>query len=151
MSKYLDLTLFVPGKPIAQGSMKNLGGGVMAHSNDGLMPWRYAIGYAARQKLATLGITDPILEPMSVTLSFYFDRPKSVSIKSRPRHNVYPDLDKLVRAVCDALTGACWKDDAQVFRLSAQKEYIEKGKWPNEPGVNIVLHTWGEGPYTGAS
>jgi len=31
------------------------------------------------------------------------------------------DLDKLVRAVLDALTGIVWKDDAQVVALKATK------------------------------
>jgi Holliday junction resolvase RusA-like endonuclease len=32
-----------------------------------------------------------------------------------------PDLDKLVRAVMDALTGTCYTDDSQVVRLRASK------------------------------
>jgi len=32
-----------------------------------------------------------------------------------------PDLDKLVRAVLDALTDVCYEDDSQVIRLRASK------------------------------
>jgi Holliday junction resolvase RusA-like endonuclease len=32
-----------------------------------------------------------------------------------------PDLDKLVRAVLDSLTGVCYEDDSQVIRLRASK------------------------------
>lgn len=38
-------------------------------------------------------------------------------------HSKKPDLDKLVRAVQDALTGIIYKDDGQVCRLTANKNY----------------------------
>jgi Holliday junction resolvase RusA-like endonuclease len=34
-----------------------------------------------------------------------------------------PDLDKLVRAVLDALTGVCYLDDSQVTRIEAEKNF----------------------------
>ena len=34
-----------------------------------------------------------------------------------------PDLNKLSRACLDALTGIVWRDDSQVVRLEAEKEY----------------------------
>jgi Holliday junction resolvase RusA-like endonuclease len=46
-----------------------------------------------------------------------------------------PDLDKLVRAVLDALTGLAWADDAQVCDITATKRYDATG----HPGVAIAL------------
>jgi len=47
-----------------------------------------------------------------------------------------PDLDKLVRAVCDGLTDAgIWDDDSQVIRLIARKDYADNC----EPGVDIQV------------
>jgi Holliday junction resolvase RusA-like endonuclease len=40
--------------------------------------------------------------------------------------NVMPDLDKLARAILDALTGIVWRDDAQVVRLDVEKIYHEE-------------------------
>jgi Holliday junction resolvase RusA-like endonuclease len=34
-----------------------------------------------------------------------------------------PDLDKLIRAVMDALTGTCYLDDSQVVRIRASKSW----------------------------
>jgi crossover junction endodeoxyribonuclease RusA len=46
-----------------------------------------------------------------------------------------PDLDKLVRCICDALTDAgVWKDDAQVCVLVAAKRYTN-----GLPGVLIQI------------
>jgi Holliday junction resolvase RusA-like endonuclease len=39
---------------------------------------------------------------------------------------VPPDLDKLIRAVLDGLTGVAYKDDGQVVRITAVKIYAQK-------------------------
>jgi Holliday junction resolvase RusA-like endonuclease len=44
-----------------------------------------------------------------------------------------PDLDKLVRAILDSLTGVVWRDDAQVVDIVARKVYAET------PGVDIAI------------
>jgi Holliday junction resolvase RusA-like endonuclease len=36
-----------------------------------------------------------------------------------------PDLDKLIRAVGDALTGVLWTDDAQIVTWSTGKGYVD--------------------------
>jgi Holliday junction resolvase RusA-like endonuclease len=49
-------------------------------------------------------------------------------------HASTPDIDKLCRAVLDALTSVAWVDDRQVARLVASK------RWPDEgeaPGASI--------------
>jgi crossover junction endodeoxyribonuclease RusA len=43
-----------------------------------------------------------------------------------------PDLDKVGRALMDALTGVVYRDDAQVIRLDAGKSY-------GDPGVAITI------------
>lgn len=37
-----------------------------------------------------------------------------------------PDLDNLVKALKDALTGIVWKDDAQIVSLCARKTYGDR-------------------------
>lgn len=59
------------------------------------------------------------------------------------RPPVRPDLDKLARAVGDALTGVCYRDDAQVVNLCAAKYYVMPSGRLSAPGVEIRLH--GEG------
>ncbi len=56
-------------------------------------------------------------------MDFYFERPKSASLKSRPGMTVKPDGDKLVRAVFDAMTGTVVTDDAQFVDIHARKFY----------------------------
>ena len=54
--------------------------------------------------------------------------------KRRAYHTVKPDLDKLVRAVKDALKHVLWKDDAQVIELVARKGYALQ-----QPYVRIIV------------
>lgn len=77
---------------------------------------------------------EKILAPLFVTIHFGIPRPKSQTElkhgKRVPKMQYWyarpakqPDIDKLVRAVLDALTGVCYDDDAQVVMLLATKQY----------------------------
>lgn len=83
----------------------------------------------AHQKMETR----PWSGPVDVALTFYLTRPKNhygtgrnaerlkQSAPSFPA--VHPDIDKLTRAVLDALTGICFEDDRQVVGLVVAKRY----------------------------
>jgi Holliday junction resolvase RusA-like endonuclease len=66
--------------------------------------------------------------PVSVSLLFVFERPKSAL--ARMFHTVKPDVDKLMRFSLDAITNAknVWIDDSQVTHVIARKEYGAKAK-----------------------
>lgn len=55
-------------------------------------------------------------------LSFYLARPKQLP-KRITRPGKKPDLDKLIRATLDSLTGTVFEDDSQVVRVLAEKFY----------------------------
>lgn len=67
-------------------------------------------------------VNNPPTGPISVTLVFFFRRPHGAP-KARIGHTVKPDLDKLIRAILDALKGILYKDDAQVIHVQASKHY----------------------------
>lgn len=82
--------------------------GRVRHASTGrLTQWRHAIGWTARSTMTT----QPWRGPLEVALAFQVATPAT-----RP-----PDLDKLTRAVLDALTGIVWDDDAQVVALAVTK------------------------------
>lgn len=62
--------------------------------------------------------------PIVLKLNFQLLKPPSVK-KSRTHPVVKPDLDKLVRSTCDALTGVLYADDAQIVELHVRKEYAD--------------------------
>lgn len=112
---------FVRGIPVPQGSHKafivNGRAVVTSVNNKALKPWRKAIATAAREVVLPVEKSTP----MRVEVTFVFERPGSVR-RSRP--TVRPDVDKLARAVLDALTEAgAFPDDSQVVDLHATKTY----------------------------
>ena len=112
-------SFFIPGTPIPQGSMKIIGNRRMIHTRQkDLYAWREAVGQAA-----TGAGVQPLEGSVTVDAWFYLQRKKSVT---RDHPNVRPDLDKLTRAILDALTGIAYKDDAQVTRINVSKEYAKQ-------------------------
>lgn len=134
---------FVPGTPVPQGSKRHVGNGVLIESARGLKDWRRAITDAAWSHAGL----EPWTGPVSVGLTFYVARPKGHHVAGDPSRPVKanapdvpttkPDLDKLVRAVLDAMTDAgVWRDDSQVVWLQARKAYAGFGH--TTPGVAVL-------------
>ena len=59
---------------------------------------------------------------VSLEVEFVFARPKSIP-KKVIDHVKKPDLDNLLKAVIDAITGIVIRDDSQIVSLNARKEY----------------------------
>ena len=117
------VTFFVPGTPIPQGSktIVKRGGRVWLRDVNGskLKKWRHKIAATADR-----GVSFDC--PVSVGLRFVMPRPR------RPRFfapAVRPDVDKLTRAVLDALTDSgLIHDDARVVEVEAVKRYETSGE-----------------------
>lgn len=125
------IRLFVPGVPAPQGSKRHLGNGVMVESSKAVKPWRVDVAWAARAAFA-----ERIDGPAAVELEFVMPRPKSTPKRSTPPAIKRPDIDKLERAILDALSGVAYRDDSQVVELVARKRIAELDE---RSGVWIVV------------
>ena len=128
----MSVAFFVAGVPVPQGSMVARIAGkravVYASNEKKLRPWRSEVTRIARASWLDRG---QLTGPVRLDLVFVFERPVSVK---RARPSVFPDLDKLVRAVGDGVTDAgIWKDDGQVIRIVAEKVYGAA------PGVHVSV------------
>ncbi|MDP5184783.1 RusA family crossover junction endodeoxyribonuclease [Blastococcus sp. BMG 814] len=84
--------------------------------------------------------------PVSVSVVFTFDPPKSAPKSRRcwPVTRSSGDLDKLCRAVFDALTDAgVWRDDSQVVRLAASKVHVGDPWSLHVPGACVTVRAVG--------
>lgn len=117
------LTAFVPGKAAAQGSKRYIGPGrPLIEQSKNVAPWRSDI----RQHLLAVHDGPPIAGAVHLTLEFVLPRPASTPRRRTPAAVKRPDLDKLTRAVMDAVTSAgVWRDDSQVVHLSVSKRLAE--------------------------
>lgn len=137
------LSFTVPGVPQPQGSKRLLGRRLVESNDATLRPWRTSVTAHALAAPRD-GVLLPFTGAVAVRVTFRFPRPGGHFGSGRnrgrlrgsapARHRVRPDADKLVRAVCDALTDAgVWRDDAQVAELQAVKVYHDA------PGAVIAV------------
>lgn len=95
----------------------------------GTKPWAGDVRIAAKQNAPTDG---PWQGPITLSLAFRVQAPQSLPKTRRSFAVKKPDLDKLTRAVKDALTGVIYRDDSQVVEMLLTKQYGEV------PGVSVV-------------
>jgi crossover junction endodeoxyribonuclease RusA len=136
----------VPGIPRPQGSSKWIRSATTGKSipgrNPALANWRSRVADFAMNAWGDMPV---LLGPLKIQLHFRFPRPKShygagrnaekLKPSSPLSHIQRPDLDKLVRAVFDGMTGIIFKDDSQITGLAATKEWSPD----NRPGVFVIV------------
>lgn len=135
----------VIGEPITQGSKTPFklpnGRVVVVEKRHGpLQAWRFAVAEAAKDTWKDRPLIDG---PVELEVYFYIAKPAS----EPKRRRTYPikarsgDVDKLARAVLDALTGVIFKDDSQVRTLIVSKDWADA----EPPGCEVYLVVNGEG------
>ena len=134
------------GVPIPQGS-KRIGRNratnkpVLIDDNKKLDPWRDWVAVNARQGMQGQAAFDC---PVLVDLAFYMPRPGYHFTKGGELRDdapvwcaVPPDIDKLERAVFDAMTAArVWVDDSRAVMVHKSQRYAGPGQ---APGVSVLV------------
>ncbi len=121
------------GVAAPQGSKNQFGG----ESSKRVKPWREDIARAAGEAMEGIELARG---PVGLAINFFFVRPKShygtganesivkATAPTKPIGRNTGDIDKLVRAVADALTGIVYEDDSQIQMLMAQKQWGTKAR-----------------------
>jgi crossover junction endodeoxyribonuclease RusA len=132
------MIFFVPGLPQQQGTKTKWG----TEENPHVTGWRESVANVAHAMLADAPLYHG---PVRMECVFYFPRPKAhyrggkFSAELKKDAPVYhaspPDLDKLVRAIGDALTATVLHDDRQIANLSAFKLYTSG----SDVGVRVTV------------
>lgn len=112
---------------------------MVTDANANAKPWQSVVAAAGHEAMAGRPLFDG---PLTVSFDFWQPRPKGhygtgrnqgAVRASAPRHPTgRPDLLKLARAVEDALTGVCWRDDSLIVSETLWKTYGEPAR----------LHVW---------
>lgn len=69
----------------------------------------------------------PLEGPLRVVMLFRMTKPEEGSGKKGSKMDepfCVPDIDNLVKAVCDGLNRVVWKDDAQICELCCKKVWV---------------------------
>lgn len=118
MSNFL---LEVPGIPRPKGSLRHVGKGRLVEQTK-VKDWMGDI----RKHTAAYAPWGPLFDvPVKAELVFRFPRPAAAKNRLYPHMRSVGDLDKLVRAVLDALQPEILADDSLVVELQASKLYEE--------------------------
>lgn len=139
------MTIFVPGIPVPKGSTRAFvrgGRAITTGANPKTRIWEHEI----RAYLSAEHDEEDEIRTFEVvvTLTFRMPRPKAHHRKDGTvkgswadvSHTSKPDLDKLIRAALDAMTGIEFVDDSQVTSITASKRYCAAGE---QPGIEIEL------------
>ena len=103
-----------------------------------LKPWREAVRSTAVEALPAGWV--PLDGPVRISLVFALPKPAKPS-RRWPIGANSGDVDKLARAVLDALSDASvWSDDARVTDLRAVKDYPGEQVAQSTPGV--LVRVW---------
>lgn len=121
------------GIPRPQGSKRHVGNGRLIEASD-VGPWRAAIADAVFRAWVETQDEQPFREPVVVYATFFLPRPKTVS---RELPSKAPDLDKLCRALGDALSinTHALEDDALIVQWVASKVYADD----HDAGVRVAV------------
>jgi crossover junction endodeoxyribonuclease RusA len=126
-----DLKFWVPGVPQPQGSKRafrnpHSGNINVVENSKKVAPWRTDVKEFARKAMADRPLYTGAIQ---ILISFVMYRPTSLpKTKPTPQAVKKPDLDKLIRAVLDALKGTVYGDDSQVVNIVASKCIAELGE-----------------------
>lgn len=82
--------------------------------------------YALRDLMRLKYRGEPLDEPLIVTIIASLLKGKTVT---REYPAVKPDCDNLGKLVADAGNKIIWKDDAQIVRMTIEKEYSDSPGW----------------------
>lgn len=140
----MKVAFTVLGTPIPQGSKTRTRWG-MREDNPKTRPWRDTVAHDA---VCAMGSEPPLVGPLWVQVDFRMPRPKShygsgrnanVLKPTAPIHcTTKPDIDKLLRALGDAMTTAgVWMDDSQAVVVEARKLYVDT--IVTRPGCAVIV------------
>jgi Holliday junction resolvase RusA-like endonuclease len=129
------------GEPEPKGSARGFIRGkrvIITSTNKNLKGWEQAVRYEAQRYVEEHSV--PCVDKTQAVLldlHFYFQKPESTS-KRVVLHNKQPDLDKLIRAVGDALAGIVYDNDSRINVVTAAKDFADPGQ---QTGVVIRFTT----------
>jgi Holliday junction resolvase RusA-like endonuclease len=139
------ITFTVYGRPQSKGSKRlvhtKTGKTQMFDTNRKAADWQAAVSAAAGAEYSGELLDGPVC----VNVACVFARPKSHYRTGRnahlrrddapERHAQKPDIDKVLRALLDGLTGIVWRDDSQVAEVYAAK------CWGDQDSTNVTIST----------
>lgn len=140
------VTFSVAGEAVPQGSTRaftnrRTGRPIIVGDNKRTQPWRESVAAAAR---AAIGPRGMLTGAVGLIIEITVKRPaghfgkRGLLPSARSYPTTKPDIDKLARAILDALTDVAYRDDAQVVHLRVFTSYEDDQTTPPRTLVRVV-------------
>jgi Holliday junction resolvase RusA-like endonuclease len=132
---------FVPGQPVAKGRprLTTRGGHARAFTPEKTVAYESLVAQTCHNAMKGM---EAFNGPVSVDMAVMVSVPRSASKKRKeaalngsvaPTRK--PDLDNIIKAICDGMNGVAYKDDSQIVRFNVRKTFSET------PGVHVMVYT----------
>ena len=136
----MAIGFFVPGQPVAKGrpiAGRGFGGRTTLRTPEKTVAYEGLVAHACHEAMKGMG---PFSGPLALDLSIGVQIPASWSKKrqeaarfARVAPTKKPDLDNIVKSICDGMNGIGYADDSQIVEMSVRKFYTYT------PGATVVL------------
>ena len=124
-----EVCFCVEGTPVPKGRprFRSVGKFVQTYTDSKTREFEAVVAEASSK---AMGESDPLRTPLKVFLQFTMPIPASVTKKRLKSildgmevHTKKPDLDNLIKATLDGMSGIVFDNDSQIVNISATKKY----------------------------
>lgn len=136
----MTVGFFVPGQPVAKGrpiAGRGFGGRVTLRTPGKTLAYEGLVAHACHAAMKGMA---PLVGPLALEMKVGVQIPVSTAKKLRAdmesgkvQPTKRPDLDNIVKGICDGMNGIAYGDDAQIVELKVRKVYS------TTPGVQVVV------------
>lgn len=125
------ISFTIPGQPVPKGRPKfaRRGSFVQAYTPEKTASYENLVKLHAAQAMQGAA---PMVGPLALDLMLFVAIPKATTKRDRARISVgafhptkKPDLDNVLKAITDAMSGIVYEDDAQIVRITTAKVYSD--------------------------
>ena len=141
------LRFHVLGKPVGKErprAVRTASGRVRVITAKKTEEYEHFVHLAARSAVEQLELEEPLDGALGLSMQIALEVPESwaperraAALAGRERPVVKPDFDNVAKAICDAMNGVVYRDDAQIVESSVRKIYGPL------PGVLVTIETIG--------
>lgn len=127
-----EIFICIPGDPVGKGRARVAmrGKSPALYTPDTTVRYEAQVSSEARYSMDGRPL---ITGPVALKLELYFGIPQSYTkkrtaeaLEGRLAPTKKPDIDNVVKAICDAFNGSVWNDDVQVVDLHVIKRFAKE-------------------------
>ncbi|MCS3839407.1 Holliday junction resolvase RusA-like endonuclease [Pseudomonas sp. JAI111] len=137
MDNFKPVSFFVPTEPVGKGRprVSTIGGHARMFTPKKTANYETLISMAAQQAMQGRElIAGPVLMELAIRVSVAASWSKKKTAEALAgviKPTKKPDIDNILKAICDGINGIVFKDDVQITNVSMNKRFGET------PGVSV--------------